>query len=807
MGHKPNAFVQQFSETRVIHVYKTEQVLQIFTLTNMVNQHRLTKLNAELTRATSGSVKSDSILPINILRLKNSFRIGARRLKCFGAHCRNVSICAGIIWQTSQPATAAEARDDQAQSDPMKELIVTADSLKTTVDQTHYSLSVFQDDDLRRQTDRDLNDLLARIPNIEIDPLEGLIIRGLATLGSGGDQQTQLYLIDGAWTPGIFHKWDLDQLEVLRGSQSTIGSATGGTLGLKYKEPEFESSGNIMVSFEGDANDRDAGIAFGGPLIKNQLSYRLAAYTRVSDGLVENQFNGSKSWQSLSEEFARGKLNWYPQGFDGDEYALEFYYLSQNTDGSGWINQGSLPEDAFNRKTAIERDLYDNVKISDLRFRYKRQVNPRTTLKLVASVNLKETQSLQDRNNQPQDDGFNEKANNNKNYAFSGNILHDTDKWQWSASFYSFYFDTQNTTDIVISLDYLSAVPANWRVRYILNNKKWWINGGRLTGQYFGSNWYLSAAVSMEDDRADTLRGTEHRRISSSGNSAVDAAYDSLIALQPALEKEGQYRFGRANPTFAFGYHLSPTTTLGIKLEQASRRGWDRINTFRAQIYSYDPETARDLDLFLRTSLFEGRMQLNANLFTGYIKDQQIEYCFSSSAFDCHIVNAVRTDRKGVELDSWLFIDNIKTWIAASFLDSKFEKFTPPELLDQGVLVTNPEVEIFLKSLESVEVPSSPSWKFAAGIIYEKGSFYSSLDLTIRPGTLGSVILADVSNDKRALLNGRVGWRFRNGLELSLWGRNLADEAYLTYFSPEEPGAYVGDPRQVGLTIQYDWGK
>ncbi|MBT3711206.1 MAG: hypothetical protein HOG19_17310, partial [Gammaproteobacteria bacterium] len=50
----------------------------------------------------------------------------------------------------------------------MKELIVTADSLKTTVDQTHYSLSVFQDDDLRRQTDRDLNDLLARIPNIEI---------------------------------------------------------------------------------------------------------------------------------------------------------------------------------------------------------------------------------------------------------------------------------------------------------------------------------------------------------------------------------------------------------------------------------------------------------------------------------------------------------------------------------------------------------------------------------------------------------------------------------------------------------------
>ncbi len=737
-----------------------------------------------------------------------SFLMSPRLPKFSLAQNKCVYVSLGLVWLTCQPAMANESENGQEQekSNPIEQLIVTADQLETTVNETQYSLSIFQDGDLRRQTDRDLNDLLGRIPNIEVDPLEGLVIRGLASLGTGGDQRTQLYLIDGAWTPGIFHKWDIDQLEVLRGAQSTIGSATSGTFGLRYKEPGFVSSGNMMVSFEPDANDREAGIAFGGPLIDNQLSYRLAAYSRVNDGLVENQFSGDNGWQNLSEKFARGKLNWYPHGFDGDEFALEFYHLNRNTGGSGWINQGSLPEDASNRKTAIERDLYYNVEISDFRFRYKRQVSPQTTLNLIASLNVNKSHSLEDRNNQPEDNGFTERGNNNKNYAISGNLLHDNKNWQWSASFYSFYFDTQNTTDVVISLDFLPADPANWQVRYILNNKNWWITGGRLMGQYYGSSWYASAGVSLDDDRADTLRGTEHRRISSSGNPAVDAAYDNLIALQPAIEKNGKYRFGRANPTFAFGYHLSSTTTLGIKLEQASRRGWDRINAFRAQIYSYDPETARDLDLFLRTSLFDNRMQLNANFFTGYIRDQQIEYCFSSSAFDCHIVNAVRTDRKGLELDSWLFFDNAKIWVAASLLDAKFRKFTPPVLKEEGVLVTNPEIDIFLKSLESVEVPSSPSWKFSAGLIYEKGAFFSSLDLTIRPGTLGSVILADVSNDQRTLLNGRVGWRFRNGLELSLWGRNLADEVYLTYFSPEEPGAYVGDPRQIGLTIQYDWG-
>ncbi len=732
--------------------------------------------------------------------------LSVHRFRCLAMRKLTSVSFIGMAWLVCHSGFATEAEDDLEASNPMEEIVVTGNLLNTTVDETRYSLSIFQDDDVRRQTDRDLNELLGRLPNVEVDPLEGLVIRGLSTKGIGGDLGTQLYLIDGAWSPGIFHKWDMDQLEVLRGSQSTFGSAASGTLALKYKEPEFETSGNLMVSFEGEANDREAGIAFGGPLIEDQLSYRLAAYNRASDGLMANQFIGTKRWQRLEEDFARAKLNWYPQGQGGDEYAFEFYYLNQDSGGSGWVNQGSLPDEAYSRKTSIERETFDNVELVDIRFRFKRQISAGTLINVIASANLNKSHELEDRNNQPSDDGFIERQNDNRNFALTAHLRHDAKNWQWSAAFYSFYFDTKNTTDFVIPLGFLPADPVDWKIRYILNNEKWWITGGRLLGQYYGSDWYLSASISFDDDRADTVRATEHSRISSSGIPGFDAVYDGFIAGAPAVEKKDKYHATRVNPAFAFGYYVSPATTVGIKLEQASRRGWDRINAFRAQIYSYDPETARDLDVFLRTSLFDNRMQLNANLFTGYIKDQQIDYCFSAALFDCHIVNAIRTERKGIEVDSWLFLGNAKIWIAASFLDAEFDEFTPPELEDQGLLVTNPDEELEFTALESVDVPNSPSWKASIGAIYEKGSFFSSLDLTVRPGTLGSVSVAEVSNDRRTLLNGRIGWRFSNGVELSLWGRNLADEEYLTYFSPTEPGAFVGDPRQIGVTLEYDWG-
>lgn len=242
-----------------------------------------------------------------------------------------------FAWQLAF-AEADDTQPARAASNPLEEIVVTANQLDATVADTHYSLSIFLEDDLRKQTDRDLNDLLSRIPNIEVDPLEGLIVRGLAEKGIGGDIGVNLYLIDGAWTPGIFHKWDMDQLEVLRGSQSTVGSSAGGTFGLNYKEPSFEPNGKVMVNYEGKANDREAGVAFGGPLIEDRLSYRLAGYKRKKDGLITNQLTGSSAWQSLDETFARGKINWYPDTLQGDELSLEIYYLNRDSGGSGWVN-------------------------------------------------------------------------------------------------------------------------------------------------------------------------------------------------------------------------------------------------------------------------------------------------------------------------------------------------------------------------------------------------------------------------------------------------------------------------------------
>ena len=132
--------------------------------------------------------------------------------------------------------------------------------------------------------------------------------------------------------------------------------------------------------------------------------------------------------------------------------------------------------------------------------------------------------------------------------------------------------------------------------------------------------------------------------------------------------------------------------------------------------------------------------------------------------------------------------------------------FKRPVLEDKGILITNPDAEEDLEEIIDRPVPNSPKWKLAAGMVWETDRWFASLDATLRPGTSGSLSVVDIKNDSRFLVNGRVGWKFTNNLELSLWTRNLTDQRYFHHYSPSAPGAYVGDPREFGITLEMNWG-
>ena len=62
--------------------------------------------------------------------------------------------------------------------------------------------------------------------------------------------------------------------------------------------------------------------------------------------------------------------------------------------------------------------------------------------------------------------------------------------------------------------------------------------------------------------------------------------------------------------------------------------------------------------------------------------------------------------------------------------------------------------------------------------------------------------------DGYSLVNPRVGFRFTNGLTLSVWSRNLFNKDYFELMSTPSgnTGLYVGqpgDPRTIGVTLRF----
>ncbi|KAK0339952.1 hypothetical protein LTR94_032502, partial [Friedmanniomyces endolithicus] len=80
--------------------------------------------------------------------------------------------------------------------------------------------------------------------------------------------------------------WDVDQVEILRGPQSTIQglNSLAGAIVLTTRDAsvtDYSADGRILWT---DRNDRTFSVAAGGPLIRDELGIRLSAERRADRG-------------------------------------------------------------------------------------------------------------------------------------------------------------------------------------------------------------------------------------------------------------------------------------------------------------------------------------------------------------------------------------------------------------------------------------------------------------------------------------------------------------------------------------------
>src|SRR5712664_2809991 len=209
-----------------------------------------------------------------------SIRFVVSRILRSCRYLAEVSSATGLLFGSLPAYTQNVAAPADAESQPLQEIVVTAQHRKQSVQDIPYNITAFDGDQIASSGAVSLNELTKLVPGLtSVDEGAGargrtnnLTLRGLRTDSPGGGEL-------GAETPGasvnavstyfgetpVFFPmplYDIDHVEVLRGPQGTLygSGAQAGTIRVAPKRPDFTSdSGEIQFDTNKSEHSNDPG--------------------------------------------------------------------------------------------------------------------------------------------------------------------------------------------------------------------------------------------------------------------------------------------------------------------------------------------------------------------------------------------------------------------------------------------------------------------------------------------------------------------------------------------------------------------
>ncbi len=181
------------------------------------------------------------------------------------------------------------------------------------------SLSVFDEETIKRSTTEHFEELVQMVPNMNLSG-EGSRARYFQLRGVGEREQYEGapnpsvgYIIDDidlSGIGGVASLYDIRQIEILRGPQSARygSSAMAGVVYMRSQEPSAERSANAELSAGNDGLLSLAAAA--GGALSPDLDGRISLHHFESNGFRDNAYLGRNDTNGRDELSARGKLRW-----------------------------------------------------------------------------------------------------------------------------------------------------------------------------------------------------------------------------------------------------------------------------------------------------------------------------------------------------------------------------------------------------------------------------------------------------------------------------------------------------------------
>ncbi|WP_040571979.1 TonB-dependent receptor [Shewanella benthica] len=742
--------------------------------------------------------------------------------------------------------------DDQA----IERIVVTGQKVDRTLQETTASVAVITSKQIEDQNISDLYDALERTPNVNGDLRNGFSIRGIDAYnvsGGGSSNLASLY-IDGAVMPfdvirqGGFSTWDVSQIEILRGPQSTLQgrNSLAGAIIMRTVDPSFEWEGKARLGV-GEYGQREYAAAIGGEVIEDEVAFRASADKNDFDGYIDNTFTGEPADHNNNETY-RIKLKYQPSNLQ--EFYAQIGYTKNKTNlgirgTSTLAADGSLLTDPFTHRQ-VSLDLasftFTDMDIYTLALNY--DINDIWTASAVSTYSAVEAGFSWD------DDGTSEPTAarfwNNQEDAFSQEVKFVFGTEQFSGVIGGFYANQENEVtshgqryitfqrlgvpallvtspedgglglpqplaDMVLDL-YADVDPV-----LIYNEaltKKSVTNLALFADAVYeiNDNWDIFAGFrfdreKQENESVGDVSITNAYLMPDPSNPAFDPMTSALVAginekllgfannasgAEPLVDAS----FNAFLPKLGASYHWNSDITTSFTVQQGYRSGGVGTNTAQNTTHTFDPEYTWNYELAFRSVWLEGSLSANANIFYVDWQDQQVNVQFSSNTFDSETRNAGSSTVQGFEAELFYQIDSDwNVYGGVGYAKTEFEEF----------LVVLPTVTY---NLSGRSFEDAPEWTANLGSTYRSDSgFFANLNVSYAGESSGinnpeaAGLDHDPMNEERILVNARVGYEW-DIFSIYALGTNIFDNEYMSLVDVGYDFQTLSAPRQLTLRVE-----
>jgi len=747
-------------------------------------------------------------------------------------HHKRAALYAALLSVVPYPASAIQ----------LEEVIVTARKRDESLQKVPVSVTALGEQ-LQTSSIRTLRDIQSYAPNININKNGGgpgaasISIRGVSyqEVDKSLDPSVGV-ILDGIYlgtnVGQLINNFDIERIEVLRGPQGTLfgKNTTGGVINIIRSKPQDELGGEVRLGI-GSWNLRDFKGVVHVPVIEDKLAAKFYATDTEDEGWLWNS--------TLKDNTARTDVRTF--GFSllatpVDAVEVQFTYdnIEDNSDLNGGHN--FTPDDSVGCATlaplgdlnVIPGITPDVISTSTVCASLDEGSDKNRVSMNDHQIASLDTDAFTLRAEWTLDSGaITYTAGYRENEEFRRNEFDASAADYLTLDFVQDYEQTSHELNFTSSFSEVFDFVAGlyyWDSEYSQRSDTFGAAYNFFVGErpidsssfltqnqkttsyaaYFQGDWHITDKLTAtlgvrHTEEEKELRGTTPTAVLADGTIYTDTGVNP-----PSVATFAEDDWSETSPKVGLSYEVNEDVLVFGSYSEGFKSGgfFGRNTTVGGLTTSYDPEYVATTELGMKSDWADGRLRVNATLFSTDYEDKQEENLIelADGNVGTTVSNASNAEIQGLELEiTAILAESFRVHVSYGYLDAEFNGYEA-DIDGDGNVTNNDHLKLRRAPENTLGVSMMYFCNFGdvdfdANLTYR---WQDEMETIANNDPLGTV-------ESHGIWNASADFTLHENYQLSIYGRNLGDERFTTSVVNIGPlssfGAY-NQPRNWGAELR-----